>query len=399
MNRYLRPALTTLILAAWTTSAFASGVTLGAASGFNVFTFSNFTPTGADTLGKVAVGGNFTGTGYLVGSALNDSAATLDFIVNGNLSDNYFTGTGGGIYAGGNATIYGASTGNLYVGGVLSTNNGSLTTAAVAANGGINAGTGGFSNSGNLYTEGNFTAGYASSTVYSGGTYNGPNWITHGSYNSAVNPLTVPVSPVNFTAAQTSLGSATNGLSNLLANTTANGTVTVGGTNGLTLTGTDSTQDVFNITAAQLTAALSAGTTGLTINAPSSATVVINVTGTDAVSISGSSIALNGPSAAQILFNFPATSTISFNNFGMTASILAPNAAFNGTGGQFNGELIANSVTGVTEFHNNDIFSGTLNVSSPQASAAPEPSSLLLVLTGLGLCAHLLRQRTISKND
>lgn len=403
MRTYLRTNLPTaltgvacLFLAA---SAQASGVTLGAASGFNVFTFSNFTPTGSDTLGKVAVGGDFTGSGYLVGSNLNGNGTALDFIVKGNLTDNYFNASNGAIYAGGNATLYGAATGDLYVAGTLSTNNGSLTTGRVVANGGINAGSGGFSNSGNIYTQGNFTASYASSTVYAGGAYNGPSWINHGAYSAAANPLTVPVSPIDFTAVQTSLGTATNGLSNLLANTASNGTLTVDPNNyGLTLTGTDSSQVVFSITADQLNAALSKGFGGISVNAPASATVIINVTGTGAVSISGSSIWLNGPSASQILFNFPTTSTISFNNFGMTASVLAPNALFNGLGGQLNGELIANSVTGVTEFHNDDIFSGTINVSSSTTSSTtttttPEPATWLMALTAVVFGIYLARKR------
>jgi len=396
MKKYLKLAI---LLSASSTLGHATNMTLGLAQGFNVFTFSNFTPTGADTLGKVAVGGNFSGSGYLVGSALHDSATTLDFIVNGTLTDSNFTGTGGGIYVGGNATLSSASTGNLYVGGTLSTNNGALTTAGIAANGGVNAGTGGLSNSGNIYTQGTFTANYANSTVYAG-TYNGPGYVSHAAYSSATNPLTVPTAPINFATAQTNLGTATTGLSTILNNTAANGTTQVTANNGLKLTGSDATQDVFDITAAQLTAALTAGTDGLVINAPSTAVVIINVTGTSAVTISGDSMTLNGPSANQVLFNFPQTTAISLNNFGFTGSVLAPGATFTGLGGQFNGTLIANSVTGVTEFHNDDLFTGSISVSNSSAPAStPEPSTWMMALTAIFFCAYAARKKFASRRD
>ncbi len=386
MKRQLQIAL---LLLSSASLGHATNMTLGLAQGYNVFTFSNFTPTGSDTLGKVAVGGNFSGSGYLVGSALHDSATTLDFIVNGNLTDSNFTGTGGAIYAGGNATLSGASVGNLYVGGTLSTNNGSLTTAAVAANGGINAGSGGFSNSGNLYTQGTFTANYANSTVYAG-TYSGPGYVTHAAYNAGT-ALLVPSAPINFASAQTSLGSATNGLSTLLNSTASNGTTRVTANNGLVLTGSDSSQDVFTITAAQLSAALTGGTDGLVINAPSSAVVVINVTGTSAVTISGSSITYNGPSASQVLFNFPQTTSISLNNFGFNGSVLAPNANFAGLGGQLDGTIIANTITGVTEFHNDYLFTSSVNVTS--VSATPEPSTWMMSLTAIGFFGWFARRK------
>ena len=69
-------------------------------------------------------------------------------------------------------------------------------------------------------------------------------------------------------------------------------------------------------------------------------------------------------------------------------SILAPFAAFTGTNGSVDGELIAGSVSGETaELESGDIFSGNLGT-----LATPEPATWVLMATALLACA-LIRGR------
>jgi hypothetical protein len=73
----------------------------------------------------------------------------------------------------------------------------------------------------------------------------------------------------------------------------------------------------------------------------------------------------------------------------MYGSILAPSAAFTGTNGIIDGELIASSVTGETaDIETGDIFSGNL----PVVTTTPEPSTWFLMATALLACL-LLRTR------
>lgn len=384
MKKYINLAI---LMVASSTLGHATNLTLGLAQGYNVFTFSNFSPTGADTLGKVAVGGNFYSTGYQVGSNLSDSASTLDFIVKGNLTDSNFTTTFG-VYAGGNATLNGASVGNLYVGGTL--NVGNITTAAITAKGNITA-TGSISNSGNIYTPGSFSvSGNANGTIYAG-SVSAPSYVVSRSaaYNAAT-ALAVPTNPIDFATAQTSLTS----LSSQLQSTAANGTVTVDQYNkGITLSSSNTTltQQVFNVTAAQLSAALANGAGGITVNANKNAVVIINVTGTDVVNISGSSVSINNTAVSNVLFNFPQTTTINYSVVGFYGSILAPGATFAGSGGNVDGSVIVNAITGTTEFHNYDLFNSTISVNS--VTATPEPSTWMMSLTAIFFCGYLARKK------
>jgi choice-of-anchor A domain-containing protein len=395
-------------------SAQASSIlSLGAATGFNVFTLSDFSGAGTDAQGRVAVGGNFNPAGggsFTVGSSLHDAGGIFDLVVGKNLTNNGTSFSSGSVWAGGdvnwsnasianslysNGSFTGTSTtiGKFDVAGNFSSSNatisstsfvgGSYTGSSANLNGGIvvgkNVSLNSITSGGNVYAAGVFTVGSGSvnGSVYSG-TYSGPGYLNHAAWTSA--PADAAVSaPIDFLAAGTQLLS----VSSQLAGLAQNGTVTTPA-NSLTLTGTDATQNVFNITASQLSNALRSGSAGIIINAPAGSTVIINVSGTTQT-ISSSSITLNGVSNTQVLWNFPDATTINYSTVAWAGTLLAPVASFSGSGGNINGQIIANTISGNTEYHNN-LFAGTITVPTA-AAATPEPATLASVVGGLALIA------------
>src|SRR5580658_2372577 len=112
-------------------AAEAGTLTLGAASGYNVFTLSSYsTPGSTDIQGSVAVGGNFTATGSLSINEVPGSGApsTPGLVVGGALNlaggqmDN---GTSGSAWVGGNVSSGSSFTfeQNLNYAGTLNTSN------------------------------------------------------------------------------------------------------------------------------------------------------------------------------------------------------------------------------------------------------------------------------------
>jgi choice-of-anchor A domain-containing protein len=180
--------------------------------------------------------------------------------------------------------------------------------------------------------------------------------------------------PINFVSAQTNLDS----VSATLAGESANGAVNQSGST-YTLTGTNANLNVFNLSAASYSSAT------INITAPSGSTVVVNVAGS-ADSFSSGSINLNGISSSDVIFNFNSATTLSLSSIAFNATILAPYAAFTGSGGEINGELVASSAAGNTTL-DNDPFSGSLGSNSQAAPAVPEPSTWVLLLTGAGVLA------------
>jgi choice-of-anchor A domain-containing protein len=174
--------------------------------------------------------------------------------------------------------------------------------------------------------------------------------------------------PINFADAATQLIAQ----SNFLASQTANGTVT--SNFGLTLTGTSSSVNVFNVTAAQFA---SANNFGLSIMIPTGSTAIINVAGTSA-SLSNFSMTINGtpsesnPMINNILFNFANATSLTDSNVSILGSLLAPNAALQFGYTHIDGTLIGGSLSGNLEAQSYT-FEGTLPVN------VPEPSSLTVL--------------------
>jgi choice-of-anchor A domain-containing protein len=140
-------------------------------------------------------------------------------------------------------------------------------------------------------------------------------------------------------------------LSLRLSAVAANGTVTSTG-NKLTLTGTDKKLNVFNITAAQLTAV-----TETDVNFPAGSAVVVNVSGTDIV-WGGGSVCLNGQcgdstQANSVLWNFYEAATITSSGMAIEGSLLAPFATLTARsgGGHIAGQVIVQYLNGGLEYH------------------------------------------------
>jgi choice-of-anchor A domain-containing protein len=334
--------------------AQATPLTLGQASNYGVFTLGNFTETGTDSQGRVAVGGNFApanGGGFTIASQMSDPAGVYDLVVGGNYTNNGYSMGGGDAWVGGNMNWNNVSLPhNAYVNGTATNN-------------------GGGSVGGTIYAGACAEPGYISCKVSA-----------------------PTAAPINFLSAQTNLDT----VSSTLEATAANGTVSFDGYSTYTLTGTSSSLNVFDLTNSSYNGAT------INITAPAGSTVIVNVPGT-ADSISGGSINLNGVTDANVIFNYSSATTVSISSLAFNGTLLAPYASFTGNSGQLNGQLIVDNAAGTTEFHN-VLFSGTLpsasggtviNADSSQGSATPEPATWAMML-GAGLMVYAIRRRSMT---
>lgn len=171
--------------------------------------------------------------------------------------------------------------------------------------------------------------------------------------NSVINGALRKGLGLDFTAAKAALVAA----SNRLASGLAKGTVGNAG-GDLTLTGTDSSVNVFKVTSALLGSAWR-----VTVNVPATAVAVINVSGATASILNTSLNA--GPTAAaeRILYNFPQATAITMAGLGVQGSLLAPNAAVHFDNGLVVGSIFADSFTG----------QGQVNAGSPPICIPPPP--------------------------
>lgn len=224
----------------------------------------------------------------------------------------------------------------------------------------------------NLFVFDNLSTGGLSSqgAVAVGGSTSGSVWAPSGNTSS-----------IDFSAAQSQL----TGLSNSLAALTANGTTSVTPWGSLNLTGSSSTQNVFNVKGSDLSSG-----NGLYISTPSGSTVVINVDGSS-VNMQNMGIFLGALSQAattskdKILFNFAQASSLNISSIGVVGSILAPNASVSFSNGSLDGTLIAQNVSGSGTYRINS-FTGTI-------AAVPEPQTWAMFIAGLGMLAIVQRRR------
>jgi len=157
-------------------------------------------------------------------------------------------------------------------------------------------------------------------------------------------------SVLDFGTAATQLVS----LSTYYATLTPNGTTSV--QNGaLTLSGSSTTLNVFTVTGAAV-----AGARSVTINAPASSTVLVNINGTTG-GFTNANFTLNGVDASHVLYNFPQATTLTLQNVAIQGSILAPSAAINFTAGVINGTLVGASLNGGGQSNSGQANSGQAN--------------------------------------
>ncbi|HRE83881.1 MAG TPA: VPDSG-CTERM sorting domain-containing protein [Opitutaceae bacterium] len=273
----------------------------------------------------------------------------------------------------GNATLLNSDTeGSVAVGGNASFNSYSIGTQSPAAN----------SSTGVFVVGGNLTANngqVSRGSVYVGGTYSGPGYNLTSAPGSGVSSgLGAGGLPFDFSSAQ----SALSGKSTAYAGFAANGLAQMDFST-LTLTGTDTGLNVFNITASQLASA-----SGLAINAAPGSHVLINVSGSVA---DFSSKGIWGTfDRTQTLFNFYQATSLEMKNIGIEGSILAPFADVKFWSGQMNGQLIANSFRGETwgvgEMHQHP-FVDQPSSHPPQSVPDSGSTAWLALLTLVGLVA------------
>lgn len=318
------------------TAAHAQTTNLGAANDFNVFVFGNHTQSGTDTEGRVAVGGNANydnGSAGMTIASKRGGSTTDNLIVGGNYTNRYNSVNGNTVVSGNTTWLGPTQKGNL------------------ASNGAIN-----FTGNGSV-----------TGSVTYGTSISDPSNIA----SKATQGTTTL--PINFSAAQTSLTS----LSDSLAAYSSNGVTSVA-YGGITMTGTDSTLNVFTLNSSQLT-----GATGLNINATAGSTVIVNVIGS-AATFTNFGMNISGADKQNVLFNFNTASQINLTNFAFNGSILATKADVSTTYGQLNGTIIANSLSGSMESHDYT-FKGNLNNpnGTTNGTAVPEASSAALLLVTL----------------
>jgi choice-of-anchor A domain-containing protein/uncharacterized repeat protein (TIGR01451 family) len=155
------------------------------------------------------------------------------------------------------------------------------------------------------------------------------------------------------------------------------GTVTLSFSN-LTLTGTDPTLDVFNVTAAQWNAITNGS---VTISAPAGATVLVNIAGENPAWMNTGMSLSGGTNQNHVLLNFFEAKTITSTNFSYEGSVLAPLAAATldrFTNGNVEGTGIfgANVNTTSFEFHNFPFLGMLPDVTPP----TPTPEADLRVI-------------------
>ncbi len=178
-------------------------------------------------------------------------------------------------------------------------------------------------------------------------------------------------SVLDFGAATTQL----RGLSTYYATLATNGTTSV--QNGaLTLSGSSTTLNVFTVSGSAV-----AGARSVTINAPASSTVLVNIDGTTG-GFTNANFTLNGVDASHVLYNFPQATTLTLQNVAIQGSILAPSAAIDFTAGVINGTLVGASLNSGGQANSGQANSGQANSGQANSGQANSGQSNTGPFTG-----------------
>lgn len=320
------------------TQANAISIDLGPATGYNLFIKENFTQPGADSQGKIAIGGNANIGQYDVG---------VNYEPNTWRDGKQFW------------TEPGKYSDVLVVGGDLTTTQ--------------------------------WAWGNIKGNLVLGGT------LTEGSSKNAVLGSTTKATPIDFNTAFEQF----NALSQELAGQTNTGGLEFKYNNWLILDGTSS-NDVYvtNITGQMLANATDLTANGLDSNDTLIINVSGKNINFDSLNYGQrESFDALDISASNILYNFFEAESITFSG-GIKGNILAPNANFTFLQGDLSGQVIAKSWTGGWGAQANlwdGFFVPPVDIpptpTTPPKVDVPEPSSVLLLLCGLLALVVIRRTR------
>lgn len=329
--------------------AHAGTTSLGLDSSLNLLALGDFTGSGSDVQGRVAVAGNASISSYSIDTKSGGSAlyAGTGLTVGGNL--NFGSGSvWGDTRVGGNATTSysGSFDGSLYVKGVL------------------NEAAGLWLSAGN------------SATSW-GGVTNKGEWMPSvqagtGSFNLGF----------DFNTERTQLTS----LSTQLAQDAATGTVTNPWGSTLYLNASGARVAVFNLSAAQAAMNMELD------NLAADATAIINIAGSN-VDFGNHGYANFAAAAGRVLFNLAGATNITLNG-GIDASLLAPLATVGAGYGVINGQVVVNNWYSSVQVNDSPFTGGLPVLASAAADSSkkvPEPGTWGLLLAGLGMLAACRR--------
>ncbi|MDD4888535.1 MAG: choice-of-anchor A family protein [Phycisphaerae bacterium] len=216
---------------------------------------------------------------------------------------------------------------------------------------------------------------YNSGTVNNGDVLYGAALTVAGWTSTAGNGAAVLGSPV-FTPLTTEAAA----LSTYFAGLTATGAVAGGAT--LTLTGTNSIQDVFSLSAAEFN---TAGTINI-VGVNAGERIIVNVAAGTGYT-KADTVITNLGTSGKTFFNFTDPAALDFTRVNFPGTILAPNAAITLTGVATTGSTIEGSLW-VETITATDYTIG---------NAVPEPATILLLISGLAsLSAFRKRPRSVA---
>jgi choice-of-anchor A domain-containing protein len=141
--------------------------------------------------------------------------------------------------------------------------------------------------------------------------------------------------PINFGMADAELDALTDQYAAMVPNGTVQDAFRV-----LTLTGSDPSMNVFQITDAQLSSA-----TNLLIKAPAGSSVIVNISGTNP-QMQYMGMGVQGTTSNHVLLNFYQATSLTLAGIGIQGSVLAQRASVDFSNGDLLGTLVAQSWNG-----------------------------------------------------
>jgi choice-of-anchor A domain-containing protein len=244
-----------------------------------------------------------------------------------------------------------------------------------------------------LVVKGNLTlqTGYVTvnyGNVKVGGSITGDGQITQLSSNTTTSEVTnLETDIFNFEQVE----SLVRNYSSLWSGLETTGTITTPTTQypSLTLTGTSTTLNVFNLTASEWT------TSSRYIDVPVDSTVIINISGTTVTTGTGGNVFF-GNSEQQldasnyrdnVIYNLYEATTVESSHLSWEGSVFAADATLTTSGGSINGQAFFDNVNQENsfEFHNFSVLA--------ENAPVPEPSQAAALLGAVALAMAVRRRR------